>query len=75
MPLPNIELHHELHVVKTAMKHLVYWNRHGKDDAPPCPDVLLLDLNLPKVEGTQVLTNIPESSSLRPHASYCSDLV
>jgi CheY-like chemotaxis protein len=46
---------HELHVVKDGEEALEFLDRMGDAGAPPCPDVLLLDLNLPKVDGPQVL--------------------
>ena len=46
---------HELHVVKDGDEALSFVAEMGNDDGPPCPDVLLLDLNLPKVDGPQVL--------------------
>ena len=53
--LEQHEIVHELHVAKDGDEALSYVARMGTDDGPPCPDVLLLDLNLPKVEGPQVL--------------------
>jgi CheY-like chemotaxis protein len=46
---------HELHVVKDGDEALEFLERMGGAGAPPCPDLLLLDLNLPKVDGPQVL--------------------
>jgi chemotaxis family two-component system response regulator Rcp1 len=46
---------HELHVVKDGGEALAFVARMGKDDATPCPDVFLLDLNLPKAEGHEIL--------------------
>jgi two-component system, chemotaxis family, response regulator Rcp1 len=46
---------HELYVVKDGDEALEYVAAMGNGDGPPCPDVLLLDLNLPKVDGPQVL--------------------
>lgn len=35
--------------------------RAGQEGAPPCPDVVLLDLNLPKKSGDEVLAFIRKS--------------
>ena len=53
--LEQHEIVHELHVVKDGDEALDFVADMGIDDGPPCPDVLLLDLNLPKVDGPQVL--------------------
>lgn len=53
--LTEHRIHHELHVVKDGDEALQFLDRMGETGEPPCPDVLLLDLNLPKVDGPQVL--------------------
>ncbi len=53
--LAEHEIVHELYVVKDGDEALGYVAGMGSGDGPPCPDVLLLDLNLPKVDGPQVL--------------------
>ena len=53
--LTEHQVDHELHVVKDGDEALQFLDRMGEAGEPPCPDVLLLDLNLPKVEGPQVL--------------------
>lgn len=53
--LQEHRIEHELHVVRDGAKALEYLAQLGKTDEVPCPDVLLLDLNLPKIDGTQVL--------------------
>lgn len=47
---------HELHVVKDGGEALNFVAHMGKSGKPPCPDVVLLDLNLPKVDGPEILT-------------------
>ena len=49
------EIAHELHVVNDGAAALDYIARIGSLGNPPCPDVLLLDLNLPKIDGPEVL--------------------
>ncbi len=53
--LTEHQIDHELHVVKDGDEALQFLERMGAASEPPCPDVLLLDLNLPKVDGPQVL--------------------
>ena len=53
--LAEYQIRHELHVVQDGEQALRFIERMGKPGTAPCPDLLLLDLNLPKVEGQQVL--------------------
>ena len=48
-------IEHELQVVEDGAEAIEYVERIGADGGKACPDVVLLDLNLPKVEGPQVL--------------------
>src|SRR3954453_6702788 len=49
--LAEHKIAHELHVVSDGAEALNFVAEMGNGDGPPCPDVLLLDLNLPKVDG------------------------
>ena len=58
-----------LRIVEDGEEALAYLFRRGKYRAPansPRPDLLLLDLNLPRVNGYQVLEEIRADSKLRP---------
>ena len=46
---------HELQVVEDGAAALNFIVRMGSPGNPPCPDVLLLDMNLTKVDGPRVL--------------------
>jgi CheY-like chemotaxis protein len=46
---------HELHLVVNGEEALAFIARMGKSDEPPCPDILMLDLNLPRADGLEVL--------------------
>ena len=46
---------HELTVVQDGAEALEFMARMGRAREVPCPDVVLLDLNLPKVDGPHVL--------------------
>jgi len=54
--LREYEIPHELHVVQDGGEAIDYVSRMGKPGGDPCPDLVLLDLNLPKADGAQVLT-------------------
>jgi CheY-like chemotaxis protein len=49
------QIQHVVHVLEDGEEALRYISRIGLDPAAPCPDVLLLDLNLPKAEGIEIL--------------------
>jgi CheY-like chemotaxis protein len=46
---------HTLHVVSDGGEARTFIRHMGKPDGPPCPDLLLLDINLSKVDGPQLL--------------------
>ena len=46
---------HELRIFADGAQALDYVVRMGQPDQPPCPDLILLDLNLPKVTGPEIL--------------------
>lgn len=53
----------ELHIVEDGEAALDYLFRRGEYEDPkksPWPDILLLDLNLPKIDGRQVLEKLKE---------------
>ena len=56
---------HELHVVRDGGEALSYVTHMGKPGQPPCPDVMLLDLNLPVANGTQVLSEFRQHPECR----------
>lgn len=53
--LEEYQIPHELFVVEDGAKALEFVARMGRPGEAPCPDVILLDVNLPKVDGPQVL--------------------
>ena len=58
----------ELRIVEDGEEALAYLFRRGKYKDPatsPRPDLLLLDLNLPRVDGREVLEQIRADSKLR----------
>ena len=53
--LEQHHISHQLHVATDGAKALDYVAKMGTPNNPPCPDLMLLDLNLPKVDGPAVL--------------------
>jgi chemotaxis family two-component system response regulator Rcp1 len=54
-----------LSVAEDGEEALNFLNRNGKYANSPRPDLILLDLNLPKKNGGEVLAEIKEDSNLR----------
>lgn len=61
----EIELDHELYVVNDGEEALDFVYRRSDQDDAPRPDLVLLDLNLPKVDGMEVLEEIKGDPELR----------
>lgn len=49
-----------LHVIEDAEKAPLFLERVGKSPETPCPDVMLIDLNLPKASGYEVVQMFKE---------------
>jgi CheY-like chemotaxis protein len=54
-----------LNVVSDGEEALAYLRQEGKYAEAPRPDLVLLDLNLPRVDGREVLAKIKEDENLR----------
>ncbi len=62
------KIRNELRILEDGEEALAYLFRRGKYKDPatsPRPDLLLLDLNLPRVDGREVLEQIRADSKLR----------
>lgn len=55
----------DLEVVTDGVEGVAFLNREGQYAEKPKPDLILLDLNLPKWNGRQVLEKIKADDSLR----------
>jgi len=54
-----------LHVVRDGVEAMAFLCRDGEFADRPRPDIILLDLNLPKKDGREVLAEIKASEELR----------
>lgn len=55
----------QLHVATDGVEAMAFLRRQGPHADAPRPDLILLDLNLPKMDGREVLGHIKEDSSLK----------
>jgi len=62
--LESAELNFELIVIEDGAEALAFARQEGKYAGSPVPDLALLDLNLPKNEGIEVLRAMRHSSHL-----------
>ena len=59
------KVRNNLHVARDGEQALDFLNRRGEYADAPRPDLVLLDLNLPKFDGRQVLAEIKADENLR----------
>jgi CheY-like chemotaxis protein len=54
-----------MHVASDGVEAMAFLRQEGVHVNAPRPDLILLDLNLPKMDGREVLAHIKEDDSLR----------
>jgi len=59
------KLHLDLHVVVDGRDAIDFLHKRGRFAAAPRPDLIVLDLNVPRVHGKDVLAAIKQASDLR----------
>lgn len=62
--LKEHRMQNTLHVVSDGEEALTFLRREGRHENAPKPDLVLLDINLPKVDGIEVLTEVKKDSAL-----------
>ena len=63
----DYKVHNQLHVVSDGAEAMAFLRQEGEYAGHPRPDLVLLDLNLPRMDGRQVLESIksdPELASI-----------
>jgi two-component system, chemotaxis family, response regulator Rcp1 len=61
----DAKVHINLHVASDGVEAMDFLRRDGKDADAPRPDLILLDLNLPRKSGREVLLEIKEDPMLK----------
>ena len=61
----DAKVHINLHVASDGTRAMAFLKHEGEHANAPRPDLILLDLNLPKKDGREVLAEIKESPSLK----------
>lgn len=63
--LKDSKIHNNLSVVEDGVEAMAFLRREGKYSESPRPDIILLDLNLPRKDGREVLEEIKNDETLK----------
>ena len=63
--LSECKIRNNLHVVDDGVKAMAFLRRQDEYARAPRPDLVLLDLNLPRKDGREVLREVKEDEKLR----------
>ncbi len=63
--LKDAKVHCNLHVTEDGVMALKFLRKSDEFSDAPRPDIILLDLNLPRKDGREVLEEIKDDSALR----------
>ncbi len=63
--LSEAKVLNHIHIVEDGVEALDFLYRRGTHEQAPRPDIILLDLNLPRKDGREVLAEIKAEPSLR----------
>jgi chemotaxis family two-component system response regulator Rcp1 len=63
--LKEAKVRNHLSIVEDGVKALEFLRRQGKYSEAPRPDLIMLDLNLPRKDGREVLAEIKSDDSLK----------
>ena len=65
--LKNYKLQNSLHILRDGDPALQFLRREGGFQNAPIPDLVMLDLSLPKVDGIEFLATSGETNSSRTY--------
>jgi chemotaxis family two-component system response regulator Rcp1 len=63
--LKEAKIHNHVSSVQDGVEAMAFLRKKGKYADAPRPDVILLDLNMPRMDGREVLAEIKEDPELR----------
>lgn len=65
LALKHAKVRNNLHVAKDGVEAMAFLRQEGQYADKPRPDLILLDLNLPRKDGREVLTEVKADEDLR----------
>src|SRR5687768_12986506 len=63
--LKDSKISNVIHVARDGVEAMDYLHRNGRFASEPAPDLVLLDLNLPRMDGREVLARIKSEETLK----------